>query len=59
MSWFSKLFDKKIEVEIGGEKRWVSKRKFDATMDKAVAEGRATLLPTCAVHVLESNGNPN
>ena len=56
MGWFSKLFDEKMEVEIGGEKKWVSKRKFDEIMDKAVADGSATLLPTCTVHVLGPTG---
>ena len=41
-----------MPLEFRGEKRWVSKRKFYEIMDKAVAEGRATLLPTCAVHIL-------
>jgi hypothetical protein len=54
MGWFSKFFDEKIEVEVNGEKRWVSKQKFEEIINKAKAEGKAKRI--CDVHILSLSG---
>jgi hypothetical protein len=48
MAWFSKLFGETIEIEFRDEdgrlvKRRVLKKEFDALMNKAVAEGKASV----------------
>ncbi|MBI2716805.1 MAG: hypothetical protein HYX37_20510 [Rhizobiales bacterium] len=57
MGWFSNLFSEKIEIEIGGQKKWVPKRQFDEIMQKAVAAGKATVHRACTVHIISPMGN--
>jgi len=62
MGWFSSLFDKSIELEFRDElghlvKKRVSKKQFDALMNKAVAEGKATFHEACDVHILDPKGS--
>lgn len=58
MSWLSKLFPETVEIEYRDEqgqrvKKRVLKKEFDALTEKAIAEGNATVLAGCRVHILD------
>jgi hypothetical protein len=58
MSWLSKLFPETVEIEYQDEngqrvKKRVLKTEFDALANKALAEGKATVVDACRVHILD------
>src|SRR6266487_1599981 len=58
MDWFSKLFQQTVEIEFVDEHgrkqtKRVAKRQLDALMNKAVAEGKATVQDACVAHILD------
>jgi hypothetical protein len=62
MGWFSNLFRETIEIEFRDDdgrlvKKRVPKREFDALMNKAVAEGKATLHESCTAHIIDPKGD--
>jgi hypothetical protein len=58
MGWFTDLFQRNVEIEYVDEHglkqtKMVSKRQFDALINKAVAEGKATVHKGCVAHILD------
>lgn len=58
MAWLSKLFPETVEIEYRDEngqrvKKRVLKKEFDALAEKALDEGKATVVDACRVHILD------
>src|SRR5712675_1116388 len=58
MGWFRNLFQRNVEFEYVDEygrkqTKMVPKREFNAFVNKAVADGKATVYKGCVAHILD------